>query len=164
VVFASFVVDRLDLALRCKVEDNEVRFAMLITRAAELAGVNPQTLRYYERRGLLRPSGRRASGYREYSADDVRAVRFIKRAQELGLSLDDALELLRLRRAAPARREAVRAVAERRLADLDARVRDLQRMRRALRHLVTACRAGRDPHCPILEALDGERETCHDDD
>jgi MerR family transcriptional regulator, mercuric resistance operon regulatory protein len=56
---------------------------MLITRPAELAGVNPQTLRYYERRGLLRPSGRRASGDREYSTDDVRVVRFIKRAQEL---------------------------------------------------------------------------------
>lgn len=137
---------------------------MLITRAAGLAGVNPQTLRYYERRGLLRPSGRRASGYREYSAEDVRAVRFVKRAQELGLSLDDALELLRLRRATPARREAVRAVAERRLADLDGRVRDLQRMRRALRHLIGSCRAGRDPHCPILETLDGGREICHDDD
>jgi DNA-binding transcriptional MerR regulator len=136
---------------------------MLITEAAGLAGVNPQTLRYYERRGLVRPRGRRSSGYREYSSEEVRIVRFIKRAQDLGLSLDDADELLALRTARPARREAVRHVAERRMADLDARIRDLQHMRRALGALVDTCRNGHDPACPILEALEGGREACHGD-
>lgn len=127
---------------------------MWIAEAAKAAGVNPQTLRYYERRGLLRPSGRGRSGYREYSADDVRLLKFVKRAQELGLSLADAEELLALRRIPRSRRVAVRAVAERRLTDLDARIADLTRMRQALGQLVTACCAGDDPHCPILEALE----------
>jgi Cu(I)-responsive transcriptional regulator len=127
---------------------------MWIAEAAMAAGVNPQTLRYYERRGLLKASGRRASGYREYSADDVRRLRFVKRAQELGLSLDDVAELLKLRKAPASRRQAVRAVAERRVADLDQRIGDLRRMRDALSHLVHACHAGDTPECPILEALD----------
>ena len=135
---------------------------MFIAEAAGLAGVNPQTLRYYERRGLVRPRGRRSSGYREYSPEEVRIVRFIKRAQDLGLSLDDVGELLTLRRVRPARRAAVRQVAERRITDLDERIRDLQRMRTALGSLVDACHHGHDPACPILEALEGGKETCHD--
>jgi len=128
---------------------------MWIAEAAREAGVNPQTLRYYERRGLLRAAGRAPSGYREYSADDVRMLRFVKRAQELGLSLADVQELLKLRRTTPAKRQSVRKVAERRLADLEHRIQDLSRMRDALSHLVHACHAGTDPHCPILEALEG---------
>ena len=127
---------------------------MWITEAANAVGVNPQTLRYYERRGLIRATGRARSGYREYSADDVRKLRFVRRAQALGLSLDDARELLALRRAPARRRESARKVAERRLADLDRRIADLSRMRDALQHLVRACCAGSDPHCPILEALE----------
>lgn len=127
---------------------------MWITETARTAGVNPQTLRYYERKGLVRPTGRRDSGYREYSADDVRVVRFVKRAQNLGFSLRDISELLKLR-ATRGRRAAVRSVAEHRLRDLDSRIRDLQRMRDALQILVTTCHDGSDPHCPILEALDG---------
>lgn len=131
---------------------------MWIAEAAKAAGVNPQTLRYYERRGLLKASGRAASGYREYSTDDVRRLRFVKRAQELGLSLADVTELLKLRKSAPSRRDSVRAVAAKRVADLDQRIADLQRMRDALTHLVHACHAGRDPECPILEALDTSAE------
>lgn len=127
---------------------------MWIAEAAKSAGVNPQTLRYYERRGLLKPSGRGRSGYREYSADDVRMLRFVKRAQELGLSLTDVQALLKLRRTPAARRPSVRKVAEVRLADLDRRIADLTRMRDALRHLVHACHAGTEPNCPILEALE----------
>ncbi len=127
---------------------------MWIAEAAREAGVNPQTLRYYERRGLIRPAGRARSGYRQYSADDVRRLRFVKRAQELGLSLKDVEALLKLRRATSARRQSVRKVAEQRLADLERRIRDLTRMRDALSHLVHACHAGTDPHCPILEALE----------
>lgn len=128
---------------------------MKIGQAAGTAGVNAQTLRYYERRGLLKAVPRRASGYREYTDDDIRVVRFVKRAQELGLSLADATELLKLRHTATGRRQNARRVAEARLADLDQRIRDLRRMRAALASLVTSCHAGSDPHCPILESLDG---------
>ena len=71
---------------------------MWISEAAEQAGVNVQTLRYYERRGLLPKPPRQTSGYREFPDDAVRVVRFIKRAQELGFSLNEVEELLRLRR------------------------------------------------------------------
>jgi MerR family copper efflux transcriptional regulator len=127
---------------------------MRIGQAAGTAGVHVQTLRYYERRGLLKHVPRQASGYRDYGDDDIRVVRFIKRAQELGLSLDDATELLQLRHTPANRRQGARRVAERRLADLDQRIRDLTRMRSALAVLVAACHAGDDPGCPILESLE----------
>lgn len=127
---------------------------MLITDAAGRAGVNPQTLRYYERRGLLRPSARRPSGYREYTPEDVQLVRFVKRAQGLGFSLEDIQTLLGLRRPRPGQRAAVRRLAERHVADLDQRIRDLQRMREALEHLVERCHDDGVPECPILEAFE----------
>jgi len=130
---------------------------MRIQRAAEAAGVNAQTLRYYEQRGLIRRVGRRASGYRDYTDEQVRVVRFIKRAQELGFTLQEVADLLKLR-AARAPKTAVRTLAERHLGDLDARIADLTRMRDALRHLTHACAHGHDPHCPILESLEGERD------
>src|SRR4029453_6945820 len=89
---------------------------MWISEAAEQAGVNVQTLRYYERRGLLPKAPRRSSGYREFPDDAVRIVRFIKRAQELGCSLDEVEELLRLRRNSGRHRVRIRALAERRIA------------------------------------------------
>lgn len=134
---------------------------MLIADAAGRAGVNPQTLRYYERRGLLRPSGRRPSGYREYTPEDVRIVRFVKRAQDLGFALRDVDELLRLRKSR-AGREAVRSIAERHIRNLDAKLRDLKQMRLALSHLVTTCQGGADPECPILEALAGDGEVARE--
>lgn len=126
---------------------------MWIAEAADAAGVTAQTLRYYERRGLLKGVGRRESGYREYTPEDVQVVRFIKRAQELGFTLDESAELLSLRQARGGR-SAARVLAEARLADLEKRIHDLTQMRKALRQLVQACQAGCDPHCPILEALD----------
>src|SRR5688572_20960095 len=126
---------------------------MWITEAASAAGVSAQTLRYYERRRLVRAVGRRESGYREYTPEDVQVVRFIKRAQELGFSLEESAELLSLRQARGGR-AAVRALADRRLADMEVRIRDLTRMRNALRTLSRACHSGDDPQCPILEALD----------
>lgn len=131
---------------------------MLITEAARQAGVRAATLRYYERIGLVRPGARRASGYREYTADDIRVVRFIRRAQELGLSLDDAKQLLALRRVRPAQRGAVRAVAARRLDDVEQRIADLTRVKRALESLVTSCCEGGTPECPILDALDRDTQ------
>ena len=125
---------------------------MLISTAAAEAGVNVQTIRYYERRGLLPPSARRPSGYRELPDEAVRVVRFIKRAQDLGFSLDEVAELLRLRRSKD--RAKAQAVAGRRLKQIEQKLAELSAMRDALKHLVHTCRGGATPHCPILEALE----------
>ncbi len=130
---------------------------MWIGRTAQAAGVNAQTLRYYERRGLIARARRGRSGYREYSDEAVAIVRFIKRAQELGFSLDEIEELIRLRGVRRAERHRVRAVAERKIEDIDRRIAQLRAMRRALSTLVEACHHGTDADCPIIEALSAER-------
>jgi Cu(I)-responsive transcriptional regulator len=126
---------------------------MWITQAAKEAGVNAQTLRYYERRGLLARPPRRGSGYREYPADAVRIVRFIKKAQELGFSLDEIEQLVRLRGVRRGERQRVRAIAERKIADIDRRIAHLQSMRGALSQLVESCHQGGAADCPIIDAL-----------
>jgi len=130
---------------------------MWIGEAAEQAGVNVQTLRYYERRGLLPKPPRRTSGYREFPDDAVRVVRFIKRAQDLGFSLDEVEELLRLRRQSGRNRSRIRAVAERRMRQIERKIAELERMKRALDTLVHACHEGTALECPIIEALDGQK-------
>jgi Cu(I)-responsive transcriptional regulator len=126
---------------------------MWITATARDAGVNTQTLRYYERRGLLPKPPRRGSGYREYSDDAVRVVRFIKRAQELGFSLDEVEELIRLRGVRRAERHRVRAIAERKIDEIERKIAHLQSMRGALAHLVKSCDRGGPAECPIIDAL-----------
>lgn len=126
-----------------------------IGAVARNAGVNIQTLRYYERRGLLRPPDRTASGYREYPSEAVRLVRFIKRAQDLGFTLKEVGELIALRDASGRRRAGVRALAEAKMRDIDRKLGQLQAMRGALSTLVESCACGEArPACPILEALD----------
>jgi len=134
---------------------------MRIGEAATAAGVNIQTLRYYEVRGLLPEPRRRAGGYRDYEPDDVRRVRFIKRAQEVGFSLDEIRDLLELRsreRGAGAARE----IAAAKIRDIDERLRRLAAMRDALNQLVNACcSASGERHCPIIEALEDDVLTSH---
>jgi MerR family transcriptional regulator, mercuric resistance operon regulatory protein len=126
-----------------------------IGEVAARAGVNVQTLRYYERRGLLEEPDRRPSGYRTYPPDAVRVVRFIKRAQDLGFTLREVEELLRLREQRPARRAQVRALALAKIADIDRKTRGLQAMRESLTVLVDSCACrSRRLECPILEALE----------
>lgn len=122
---------------------------------AARAGVNVQTLRYYERRGLLREPGRRASGYREYPPDTVRLVRFIKRAQDLGFTLVEIGELVRLRGGGAGSCSEVRAAGEGKIESIDRKIGSLRSMRRALAALVASCRSDASTRkCPILEALD----------
>jgi Hg(II)-responsive transcriptional regulator len=132
---------------------------MRIGTAAEQAGVNIQTLRYYERRGLLPRPPRRESGYREFPDEAVGVVRFIKRAQDLGFTLDEVEELLKLRNEKRRDRVRIRAVAERRVRQIDRKIAELQAMRNALGHLLHCCREGSTLECPIIEALDGARES-----
>ena len=125
-----------------------------IAREAE---VNIQTVRYYEQRGLVLPHGRSSGGYRLYTIDAVRVVRFIKRAQALGFSLDEVAELLELRRDARGPVRNVRALASGKIADIDARLQGLLSMRDTLSRLVADCQC--DAHaspedCVILNALD----------
>ena len=126
---------------------------MWITQAAKEAGVNAQTLRYYERRGLLARPPRRGSGYRDYPADTVRIVRFIKKAQELGFSLDEIEQLVRLRGVRRGERQRVRAIAEHKIQDIDQKIAHLQSMRGALTRLVESCHHGVAAECPIIDAL-----------
>jgi Hg(II)-responsive transcriptional regulator len=127
---------------------------MWIGEAAEQAGVNVQTLRYYERRGLLPKPPRRASGYREFPDEAVRVVRFIKRAQDLGFSLDEVEELLRLRGNSGRNRPRIRAIAERRVRQIASKVAELERMKAVLEAFVRSCHKGEAPECPIIEALE----------
>ena len=121
--------------------------------AAE-AGVNVQTLRYYERRGLLPEPARQQSGYRVYGADAVRTVRFIKRAQELGFGLRDAEALLVLAAGGPEACEAAHELAEEKIAELDARIADLRAMRDSLERLAATCvRPRAERECPLLHAI-----------
>src|SRR3712207_5676151 len=132
---------------------------MRIGEVARHADVNVQTLRYYERRGLLPAPRRRPSGYREYSPDTVRLVRFIKRAQELGFSLRDIAELIELRQN-PARNCAgVRAAAIRKAEDVADRIRQLTAVREALEQFASACDSARGDRCPIIDALNDEADT-----
>jgi Hg(II)-responsive transcriptional regulator len=126
--------------------------------AAE-AGVNLQTLRYYERRGLLPKPSRTPAGYRVYSPDAVRLIRFVKRAQELGFTLHEIEELLRLRDTGSESCSEVSAAARAKLDDIEARISSLHAMRRALRILLACCaRNSAARSCPILEALDAPTE------
>lgn len=127
---------------------------MRIGEVARQAGVSIQTLRYYERRGLLARPARTPSGYRSYRDDAVRIVRFVKRAQELGFTLAEAGELLCLRDGRSESREAVRRRTEVKLRDIDGKLRALQAMRSALAVLVDSCGCAATPACPILEALE----------
>jgi MerR family transcriptional regulator, copper efflux regulator len=128
---------------------------LTIGQVAEQANVHIETLRYYERRGLVARPPRSASNYRLYPEDVVRRVRFIKRAQGLGFSLNDIEELLSLRAAPEAGCAEVRACAEAKMKDIDVKIGALTAMKNALSTLVAEC-SGEGPlsDCPILESLE----------
>jgi DNA-binding transcriptional MerR regulator len=121
--------------------------------AAKAAGVGIDTVRYYEREGLLSRAQRTASGYRLYSASDVERLRFIRQAKALGFTLEDIAELLRLQDGG-GRRDQVRARAKARIDDLDRKIRELSAIREALASLERQC-CGSGPlaGCPIIEGV-----------
>ena len=131
-----------------------------IGEVARLADVNVQTLRFYEREGLLPAPQRRASGIREYSPDTVLLVRFIQRAQKLGFSLREVKELLALYGIPKATAGDVLAIAQRKLTQISGNINDLRAMHAALAKLVKCCPGGTVPisACPIIAALVGEAE------
>lgn len=127
---------------------------MQIGKLAREAGVPVDTVRYYERRGLLTEPDRRPSGYRDYRDDDLERLRFIRRGKALGFSLDEIRELLRLTGSDDADRSEVRALASRRLEDVEHRLAELVAVRDTLRGLVDDC-SGKGPvaGCPIVERV-----------
>ncbi len=124
---------------------------MTISRLARAASVNIETIRYYQRRGILATPRKPPGGVRRYSSEVLTRLRFIKRAQDLGFTLREIDELLKL---GDGSCKETRAIAERRLTDIEARIRDLQSMRTTLDKLIRICRAGNQPSCPIIASLE----------
>jgi MerR family copper efflux transcriptional regulator len=130
---------------------------MKIGELAKRAGVGIDTLRYYEREGLLPAPRRLASGYREYGADVVQRLRFVRRAKGLGFTLPEIRELLAISDHTGEDMATLKASAREKLALIDARLAELQRMREGLATLIDACPGhGAMDSCPILGALAGE--------
>lgn len=127
---------------------------MRTRQVADQAGVNTETLRYYERRGLLPAPPRTSGGYREYPASAVQVLRFVKRSQALGFSLGEVEGLLQLADGGPDSCDGARSLAVAHVEDLDRRIAELRRMRAALLELADSCtRPREDRHCPLLEAI-----------
>jgi len=130
---------------------------MNIGQLARQSGVPIDTIRYYEREGVLPEPLRSANGYRHYGPADIRRLRFVRRAKELGFGLDDIRGLLALSDARSADMAGVRSAAQEKLDLIQARIDELQRIRDALRGLVDACPGhGALSECPIMSALAGE--------
>lgn len=130
--------------------------SLTIGRLARAAGVGVETIRFYEREGLLPAPARTASGYRQYPLDTVDRLGFIRRAKHLGFSLGEIRELLGLAHA-NGERARVKAITEQKLAGIERRIEELSRMRAALAELNRQC-SGHGPveGCPIIEALTDE--------
>ncbi len=132
---------------------------LTISRLARLGRVNLETIRYYEREGLLPRPPRTRSGYRIFPNEAARSLLFIKRAQRLGFSLTEIRELLTLRLRPGTNRDQIRARAEAKIADIEQKIKTLTAMKQSLAQLTTQCSGcGPVSECPILESLDHEIE------
>ncbi|MFC1458320.1 MULTISPECIES: Cu(I)-responsive transcriptional regulator [Microvirga] len=137
---------------------------MNIGKAAEASGVSAKMIRYYESIGLLAKAARRENGYRDYDERDVHDLRFIKRARNLGFSVEATGELLALWRDKSRASADVKAFAMQHVSDLETKISELQAMTRTLRHLASHCHGDARPECPILDdlATPGSGETEQD--
>lgn len=132
--------------------------AFTIRKLADAAGVGVEAVRYYQRGGLLAAPNRVDGGFRQYSEDDVRRLRFIKRAQALGYSLEDVAELMSL--SSTRDRLRVREITRERVAEIRERMADLQSMASALENLADCCaQAPEGSACSIIAALTGNQDS-----
>ncbi len=123
---------------------------MRIGEVAVLAGVNVQTIRFYERRSLLRKPERLPSGYRYYLPDTVKLIRFIKQAQELGFTLNEIKQLVLLREPQSDSAAQIRAIAKAKIQSIDEKISRLQKMRDEIINLLSSCECGiKHPVCII---------------
>jgi MerR family copper efflux transcriptional regulator len=132
---------------------------MNIGRLAELAAVNIDTIRYYERQGLLPPAARTASGYRQYQSADLERLRFILRSKDLGFTLTEIGDLLSLTKDRDSDMRGVKQKAEQRLEQVEQKIAELRRVRKGLKKLIDACPGkGEMNSCPIVAALSGSKD------
>ena len=128
---------------------------MNVGEAARRSGLPAKTIRYYEEIGLISPA-RAGNGYRSYSGDDIRHLAFLKRARNLGFSIEDCRQLMALYQDGSRASHDVRAIAAAHVAVIEDKVRELQSMRATLQTLIHACHGDQHPDCPILEEMAGE--------
>lgn len=127
---------------------------LTIGRLAKQAGLGIETVRFYERQGLIEPPPRTDSNYRIYPEEEVNRLKFIKRAKDLGFTLNEIKELFALQHDPQATKADIKKRTDEKIADIKRKIHDLTRIQHALEHLTSAC-DGRGPlsECPILEAL-----------
>jgi Cu(I)-responsive transcriptional regulator len=130
---------------------------MNIGEAARATGVSAKMIRYYESIGLITPPLRTDANYRVYRDEDVHALRFVKRARNLGFSVEETSRLLGLWHDRTRASAEVKAIANDHITDLQKRIAELESMVRSLSHLVTCCEGDHRPDCPILDDLAGIR-------
>ena len=125
---------------------------LTIAGVADAAEVGVETVRYYERRGLIEQPKQKVGAYRRYDSKHVARIRFIKRAQDLGFTLEEVESLLALQDGTD--RRSIRSIAARRLEQIRTRIADLRRIEKALGHVLHECEAqSGTPHCPIIDAI-----------
>ena len=128
---------------------------MRIGEAARRSGMAAKTIRFYEEVGLIRPAARADNGYREFSEDDVRTLRFIHRARDLGFSVDEVTTLLSLWQDRERASASVKALAMDHVERIERKMAELASMRDAIVDLAERCHGDDRPDCPILEDLAG---------
>jgi len=122
---------------------------------AKTSGVNPETIRYYEKLGLLPKPLRTESGYRLFSEEDIKRIKFIKRAKELGFTLKEIKELLQLRFETEGECSEVREIAEIKLKDVQKKIEDLEKIKSILEELINQCPSkGSILKCPIISSIE----------
>ena len=125
---------------------------MNIKEVAQRSGLPAKTIRYYEEIGLIQPA-RADNGYRDYSADDIHRLAFLRRARGLGFSIDDCRQLMALYRDKSRASQDVRAIARSHVTAIEEKLRELQAMRKTLQTLIGACHGDDRPDCPILDDI-----------
>ena len=126
---------------------------MNISQAAKHTGLSNKTIRYYESIGLVTPAARSANGYRMYGEQQLKELRFVHHARDLGFTLDECQELLNLYKDHSRKSADVKAVARNRIEDINQRILQLQTMKDSLTKLVDCCHGNDRPDCPILDGL-----------
>lgn len=128
---------------------------MNVRDAGKRSGLPSKTIRYYDEIGLVVPD-RRENGYRDYDNRAVQKLAFLKRARQLGFSIEDCRQLLSLYEDKERASADVKTLAEKHLTEIDTRLEELQQLRNTLKHLVHACHGDDRPDCPILADLSGK--------
>lgn len=129
---------------------------MNIGEVATKSGLPAKTIRYYEDIGLVEASARRENGYRDYDEQDLNLLKFVQRARSLGFTVEECRELLDLYRDRSRASADVKALAIRRIGDIERKIAELQGMQATLEHLIDRCHGDDRPECPIIDDLSGK--------